>query len=135
MHVVGGHERKIQFARQRQDAPVDDPLLVDPLVLHLQKKVGGAENVAQTRGRLERGTRLLHLQCAGHFALQTATEADQPLGVLREQVLVNPRPVVEPFRIPGGHELDQILVPLVRLREQHQVVRLALGTRLLEPAP
>ena len=42
--------------------------------------------------------------------------------MLREQVLVDPRLVIEPFGIAGRHQLDQVVIPLVGLGEQHQVV-------------
>ena len=71
---------------------------------------------------------------AGHLALQAAAQADQPLGVLRQQLLVDARPVVEAFRVAGGHQLDQIPVALVGLRQQHQMVRFGLRAALLEPA-
>ena len=54
--------------------------------------------------------------------------------MLRQQVLVDAGAVVEPFGVAGRHQLDQVLVALVGLGEQHQVVRLGLRTALLEPA-
>ena len=43
--------------------------------------------------------------------------------MLREQLLVEPRLVIEPLGVAGRHELDQIVIPLVGLGQQHQVVR------------
>ena len=53
----------------------------------------------------------------------------RPLRVLRQQLLVDARPVVEPFGVAGRHQLDQVLVALVGLGQQHQVVGLALRAR------
>ena len=49
VHVVGGDERQVELARERQDAAVDDLLLLDALVLHLEEEVVLAEDVAQPR--------------------------------------------------------------------------------------
>ena len=46
MHVVGDDERHVQIAGDRQQAVVDDALLVDALELHLEEEVALAENVA-----------------------------------------------------------------------------------------
>ena len=69
VNVVGSNERQIQLAGERNDALVDDLLLLDPLILHLEEEVIRAENVAKPRRRFERGTRLLDSEGARHFAL------------------------------------------------------------------
>ena len=57
------------------------------------------------------------------FPLEAAAQPDQPLGVLREQILVDARLVIEPLGVAGRHELDQVVVALVGLGEEHQVIR------------
>src|SRR5690606_25857868 len=98
------------------------------------EEVVGPENVAQARGRLERRLRLLHLQGTGHLALQAAAQADEPLRVLREQLPIDARPVVETLGVPRRDQPDQVLVALVGLRQQYEMVRLRLRTALVEPA-
>ena len=46
VHVVGADQRQAEIARERRQARVDDPLLVDALVLHLEEEVAGPEDVA-----------------------------------------------------------------------------------------
>src|SRR6185503_13590384 len=123
-------ERQLQFARERDDAAIDNLLLVDPLVLHLEEEVVLPKNVAQPRRGLERRTRLLHLERAGDLTLETAAQPDQSGRVLREQLLVDARPVVEPFGVAGRDQLDQVLVALVRLGKKDQVIRLGLRSAL-----
>ena len=135
VHVVRADERQVQLVRERQQASVDDRLFLDPLILHLEEEVVRPEDVAETAGRFERGTRLLDLQRARHLALEAAAEADEAFRVPREQLLVDARPVVKAFGIARRDELDQVLVALVRLREQHEVIRLGLRSRLVEAAP
>ena len=65
--------------------------------------------------------------------LEAAAQADQPSGVLRQQVLVDARLVVEPLGVAGRHQLDQVVVALARLRQQDQVVRGFAGRAALGP--
>ena len=65
---------------------------------------------------------LLMRQPFGDLALQAAAQADQPLRVLRQQLLVDARLVVEPLGVAGRHELDQVVIALGVLRQQDQVV-------------
>ena len=53
----------------------------------------------------------------------------------RQQILVDAGTVVEAFRVASRHQLDQVLVALVGLGEEHQVIGLGLGAALLESAP
>ena len=94
-----------------------------------RKKLFGPRMSRSRAGRLERRTRLLHLQRARHLALQAAAQADESLRMLGQQFLVDARPVVEPFGVAGRHQLDQVLVALVGLGEQDQVIRLGLRAR------
>jgi len=54
--------------------------------------------------------------------------ADQERGIAdtcggHQQLFVDARLVVEPFGIPGRHELDQVMEPLVCFREQDEMIR------------
>ncbi len=101
VHVVGRDERQLELAGERHDAAIDDLLLLDALVLHLEEEVVLAEDVAQPRRRLERRPRLLHFERARHLALEAAAQADEALRMLRQQFLVDAGPVVEPFGVAG----------------------------------
>ena len=72
---------------------------------------------------------------AGDLPLEAAAQPDQPLRVLREQLLVDARLVVEPLGIAGRHELDEVVVALVGLGQQHEMVRrLPYSAALRQPA-
>ena len=47
---------------------------------------------------------------------------DQPLGVLREKVLVDARLVVEAVEVAGRDQVDEVAVAFLVFAEQHQVV-------------
>src|SRR2546422_2736933 len=121
--VVGADEAQAEILRNRRDAAVDDALLLDAVPLHLEKKVLGAEDVLVRGRRVARFPLLLMREALGDLAFQAAAETDETLGMLREQLLVDARLVVETFGVPGRHELDQIVVALAGLGEQHEMIR------------
>ena len=132
--VVGHDERQAEILRDRLKADVDDPLIVDALVLHLQKEVVGAEDVPIRRRRIDRPLLLLRADPGGDLTLEAAAQANEAGRMLREQLLVDARLVVEAFRVPRGHELDQVVVPLLVLGQEHQVVRRLAGRAALGAA-
>jgi hypothetical protein len=91
VHVVGRHERQVELFGQWHEAAVDDQLLLDPLILHLEEEVVLPHDVAEPRGRFERRPGLLDLECARDFTLQATAQRDQSRGVLRQQFLVDAR--------------------------------------------
>ena len=121
--VVGDDQIQVQIVRDRLETDVDDLLLVDALILHLEEEVPGAEDVAIRGGGLDRLLLLLAADAGGDLSLEAAAQADQPGRMLRQQVLVDARLVVEALGVAGRHQLDQVVVALAGLGEQHQVIR------------
>ena len=71
----------------------------------------------------------------GHLALEAAAQPDQPLRVPGQELLVDPRLVVEAFGVARRDELDEIVIPLEVLGEQDQMIlRLARVAALRVPA-
>jgi hypothetical protein len=135
VHVVGAHHRQAEIAGDAGQAAIDDLLFVEALVLQLEEEVVGAEDVAIRRRRGARLLQAILVDALGDLAFETARQADQALAVLREQVLVDARLVVEAFRVAGRDQLDQVVEALVGLRQQHQMVgrlagRAALGAAI-----
>ena len=63
----------------------------------------------------------------GHFPGDAGGQADEPLAVLAEHVLVDPGLVVEPFHFPNRHQLHQVLVAGLVFRQKDQMVQFAPG--------
>ena len=120
--VVGGHQRHVEVARNRQQSLVDDALLLDALVLHLEEEVIGTQDVAIGRCGFKRLARLVGANARGHFPFEATAEADQPLAVLREQRLVDAGFVIKPLGVPGRHQPHEVVETFRRLREEHEVV-------------
>ena len=121
--VVRGDQRHVQLARDRREPLVDDQLLLDALILHLEEEVAVPQDVAELRGRFERLPLAPCSDFSRDLTFQAAAQPDQPLRVLSEEILVDSGLVIEPLGIARGHELDEVVVPLVRLGQQNQVVR------------
>src|SRR3989475_11075351 len=105
--VVGADEAQAEIPRNRWDSAVDDALLLDAVPLHLEKEVVGPQDVLVRGRRVARFLRLLMRETLGDFTFQAAAETDEALGMLREQLFVDARLVVETFGVPGRHQLDQ----------------------------
>ena len=106
---------------QLQNAVVDLLLDVDPVPLDLQVVVV-AEDLHELARRFFGFGQPLALDQMGDLSTDTAGEADQPLGVLAQQFLVDAGVVVIPFEIALGDQFSQISVADVVFSQQHQVV-------------
>ena len=74
-------------------------LILDALVLHLEEHVAVAENVAELRRRVQRLALASGADLGGHLPFEAAAQADEPLRVLCQQILVDARLVIEPFGV------------------------------------
>ena len=123
MHVIGRGQRHIQVAGNRQQPFVHHELILDALILHLEEHIAVAENVAELRRRFERLPLAPQANFRRDFAFEAAAEADQSPGVLRQQLLINTRLVIEAFGVARRHELDQVVITLIGFSQQHEMVR------------
>ena len=136
VRVVGGHEGQARLSVEPVESLVHPPLLLDPVVHHLQEEPLAAEDVAQDAHRLQRGRLLAGADVLRHLAREAAGEPDQPLGVRGQHVLVDAGPVVEALRVADGHELHEVVVARLVLGQERQVVvgLLDAGPRLVVAA-
>src|SRR5882762_770738 len=73
-------------------------------------------------GRLARPREVAGAQAAGHLGIQAPREHQQPIGVLREQLVVDPGLVVVALEVRPGDELDEVLVARAIADEDREVV-------------
>ena len=75
------------------------------------------------------------MELLAHQPAEAPARRDQTRAVLLEQLEVDARLVVEAVEVRVRGDLDQVPVPVVRLREQRQVVDVVVGAlRPVEPA-
>ena len=107
------------------------------VVLHLEERVIGAEDLAGVGDRAPGAIGLTVQQLHRELARQAPGQAGEPFGVLGHQLLVHARTVVEALEMGGRDELQQVAVPDLVAREQREVevLLLALPRVPIEPRP
>ena len=131
VHVVGADERQAKIAGNRRQPRVHNALILDPVPLQFEEEVLPSQDVAIGGRGLDRLTLVAARQALRHLSFETAAQSDETLRMLREEVLVESRLVVEALGVAGRDELDQVVVPLAGLRQQHQVIRRLAGIAAL----
>ena len=122
VHVVRADERQPEIGGDGRQPAVDDPLVVDAVVLHLEEEIVRAEDVPERCRGLPRPIRSIPAEVGGDLSLEATAEPDEAVGVSGQELLVDARLGVETFRVPGGDELDEVVVARPIGREQHEVV-------------
>ncbi len=106
----------------RQQLGDHDLVLIQAVILNLEEEILLAEHVGVAVRQP-----LGFLVAIGHdrlvdVAAQAGRHRDQALGMLRQQILVDARLVVEAFEKRGGDQLQQVAIAFLVLAQQHQVV-------------
>ena len=120
--VARRHQRQTEAVRNRNRALLAHPLDVQPVVLNLDVEVRSE----QSREPLRHLLRLVELVTEDAFAKlarRAAAQADEPLLVRFEQLLVDPRHVVQPFKECDRRHLDKVAKAGVVAGQERQVIR------------
>ncbi|HEX6208056.1 MAG TPA: hypothetical protein VF058_06810, partial [Actinomycetota bacterium] len=110
VEVVRGHERDAEAARDLDEGGRDLRLVGQPVVLELDVERALPEDVAVGGGGLLGLLPLIGQEVPAHLGGEAAREPDQPLGVAGEQLLVDPRTVVEALEVGVGDEPQEVPV-------------------------
>ena len=121
--VVGRHQRDARLPRQRLEPGKHRALLRQAMVHDFHKVVALTEKRLHLK-RIRFGFLCPALQKQlGQIAAQARREADQSLGMLLEQLVVDTGFVVKALGKPGADELDQVLITgLVFAQQNHMAV-------------
>ena len=122
VRVVGGQHRDPGPARQLDQLRVQPRLLGHAVVLDLDEEVVVAQDGPIRIGRLRRRLLVALRQAPQDLAAQAGRCADQPLAVLRQQLLVDARLVVVAVEVRLGDERHQVAVADQVLGQQDHVV-------------
>ena len=130
MHIVGRDQAEPEFLREARQHLVAFVLRLDAVVVHFQKEILRAEDVAKFRHALARFGQIVRLDRHVDFALEATAQSDQTGRMRREQFLVDPRFVMESVEVRRGNQLHQIAIAGLVLRQQGEMVsRVALIIR------
>ena len=119
--VVGGDQRDPQLGPHAPVLVVELILLRQPVRHHLEVEVAvGEQALVLERGLLRLGDPLLE-QGLGHLAAEAGRQADEALRVVAQDLLVDPRVVVEALQVPHRVEVGQVLVADLVLGQEDEV--------------
>ena len=132
VRIVIAHQRQIHLPRQLDHMRIDRVLQTD-MVLQLQIKprtilctfkcIAMPDRNLARRLKVRLVPRLLILDhVPSNLRPKVTIDRDQPLRMRLQNLPVHPRLVVKPIDVRLGTQVEQVLPPLVVLREQHQVV-------------
>ena len=122
VRVVGGHKRQTGFLPDAHQTLVHLGLLRNPVIHQLQVEPVFPEDVAELHDGLDGRSLVVAHQTLRDLARETTRETDQPLAVLSEDFLVDPRPVIEPLGVADRRKLREVVITLVRRRDHPEVV-------------
>ena len=134
--VVGCNEGDGQFLRDFHQFFIDEGLLGNPVLHHLEVVIPLAEDLVILPGRCFGPFEVPFEDPVGDLSVQACTRGDEPLAVRCQEFLVDARSVVESLQKSGRGEFHQISVTLQVFGQYDQVTcRLprSLG-RFVEPA-
>jgi hypothetical protein len=101
---------------------IPSPVLVHVMVLDFQKKVVLPENVRVGVRHPPGVLVLIRQQRLRNVPAQARRQRDEPFRVLRQQVQIDARLVIEPLEVPRRDQLDEVPIPLLVLAQQNHVV-------------
>ena len=137
--VVGGHALEPELLRPGNELAIDLGLLRDAVVLELEIEVSRPEGLLEEIDRVPGALQVVLQDGLGDLAGEASAEADEPLSMGGQQLLVDAGLVVVALEMRRGDQLDQVLVADLVPGQQHEVmVHVAHAARallLLEARP
>src|SRR3984957_10588624 len=123
--IVGGNERDAGFFGEPDEVFVYALLDFQPLVLNFEKEITFSENVLETISILSRKIEFLIHHRLGDRAAGAGGRGDEALAVLRKEIEINARLVIEAFEESGGDQLDEVVIALKIFAKKNKVVAAA----------
>ena len=101
MHVVRRDQPNTELFRDLRQHSIALVLFFHPVVVQFHEEIFRAENVAILGRRLLRLVDVIRLDRRIDFAREAAAEPDQSRRMFRQQLLVDPRPVMKTIEMRG----------------------------------
>ena len=132
VNVNGRHHRQRQSGSELKDFLVDQFLVTNGwVVLNLKVEVAAAKQSRHLFDVLGRFVVSTAQHMVGKSALEAAAQADQALGVGRQQLEINPGFIIKPIEVGDGGQFNQVVVANLVGCQQHEVVRPCVEVGLL----
>src|SRR5206468_8556722 len=102
-------------------------LLFQAVCLHLEVVLILPEDLPILPRRADGPLHVLLADEVGDLSAEATRERNQAVMVLLQQLLVDPRLVLEPFEVGLPHQLEEVLIPGPARRQQDQVIVIIVG--------
>ena len=122
MHVVRGHQPQPELLTEVNHRTGAGVLLLHVMVVHLKEEPVFPEDVDVVANRAPGEVGLLVEDRLVHLSGQAAAQADQPVRMRSQDLLVDPGLVVKPLEVRGGDQFEQVVVARFVLGQKRQVV-------------
>ena len=126
MRVVRANQRNAGLVMNVDEMRIDFVLTRQIVIHQFEKEVFFAEDVAIFFGAALRFVQFLIHHQLRNLAAQTGAAANDALGILRQQFVINARLVIKAVEIGARRQLHQVFVALEILRPQRQMMRVFL---------
>ena len=129
--VIGRDQRNAELLRDRKERSVDLLLVRITMVLQLEEEIALAEAVIVLKsGFLSRVDVAAH-DITGYFAGKTGGAGNDALVILTQKFHVNARAIVIPLQEGMTHNLGEVLISFIILREENEmIIAVVAGSRL-----
>src|SRR5204862_2477678 len=120
-NVVGRNQTESEFASEFRQMRIALLLLGHAVVVQLHEKISRPENVAIFRGQILRFFNIVGLQSAVDLTGETTAQADQTVGMRREQILVDARAIIKTIEMSRRNQFHQIAIASLVFRQQGEM--------------
>ena len=122
MHVVGDHQRDIQFLTHGKQGGIHQPLCRNPMVLQLQEKIPLSEAFLVFQRRLFRLVHQTFLDVPRHLSRQAGGKGDDSLMILIQKFHIHTGLIVKALCETAADDFHQVGVSRIVLRQQDQMI-------------
>src|SRR5437660_3118925 len=119
--VVRRDQTESEFAGEFWQVRIALLLLGHSVVVQLDEKISRSENIAIFRGQILRFLNVASLKGAVDLTRETAAQADQTVGMRRQQFLVDPWTIIKTIEMRRRDQLYQIAIASLVFPQQSEM--------------
>ena len=131
VQVVREDQREAYLRREAEELLVETTLFWEAVILHLEEEATLAKDFAVFTSEGTCMLPIINLKCAGDLTIQAPREANEPLCMSCQMLVIGTWLVVETVEVCIGHDPAEIAIARAACREGNQVEWLLVGLPLL----